>query len=110
LGLPGLAGFWGEFLSVYAAWSPAADRPAGLLRTVAVVAAFGTVLAAAYALRVARTVWAGERTTPLIEDSRDSEWDVISVLVFGALVLGIAPGPLLAMTSDAVATIVGAAP
>ena len=33
LGLPGLAGFWGEFLSVYAAWSPAADRPAGLFRT-----------------------------------------------------------------------------
>ena len=61
LGLPGLAGFWGEFLSVYAAWSPAADRPAGLFRAVAVVAALGTVLAAAYALRVARTVWAGER-------------------------------------------------
>ena len=53
LGLPGLAGFWGEFLSVYAAWSPAADRPEGLFRTLAVVAALGTVLAAAYALRVA---------------------------------------------------------
>ena len=39
LGLPGLAGFWGEFLSVYAAWSPAADRPEGLFRTLAVVAA-----------------------------------------------------------------------
>ena len=64
LGLPGLAGFWGEFLSVYAAWSPAADRPEGLFRTLAVVAAVGTVLAAAYALRVARTVWAGERTEP----------------------------------------------
>ena len=67
-------------------------------------------LAAAYALRVARTVWAGERTAPPIEDSRDSEWDVIAVLVVAVLLLGIAPGPLLAMTGDAVTTIVGAAP
>ena len=110
LGLPGLAGFWGEFLSVYAAWSPAADRPQGLFRTLAVVAAVGTVLAAAYALRVARTVWAGERTEPFLEDSRDSEWDVIAVLVVAVLLLGIAPGPLLAMTGDAVTTIIGAAP
>jgi NADH-quinone oxidoreductase subunit M len=110
LGLPGLAGFWGEFLSVYAAWSPAADRPEGLFRALAVVAALGSVLAAAYALRVLRTVWAGERLTPFIEDSRDSEWDVIAVLVVAVLFLGIAPGPLLAMTGDAVTTIIGAAP
>nr|WP_238338224.1 NADH-quinone oxidoreductase subunit M [Pedococcus badiiscoriae] len=110
LGLPGLAGFWGEFLSVYAAWSPADDRPQGLFRALAVVAALGTVLAGAYALRVARTVWAGERTTPFIEDSRASEWGVIAVLVLGVLLLGIAPGPLLAMTGRAVSTIIGAAP
>ncbi len=30
LGLPGLAGFWGEFFSVYAAWLPAGDRPRAL--------------------------------------------------------------------------------
>jgi NADH-quinone oxidoreductase subunit M len=110
LGLPGLAGFWGEFLSVYAAWSPAADRPGAVFRTVAVVAALGTVLAAAYSLRVARTVWAGDRTEPFIDDSSNSEWDVVAVLVVAALVLGIAPGPLLAITSDAVSTIVRAAP
>jgi NADH-quinone oxidoreductase subunit M len=110
LGLPGLAGFWGEFLSVYAAWAPAADRPEGLFRGLAVVAAVGTVLAAAYALRVARRVWAGERTEPRIEDCRDSEWDVIAVLVLAVLLLGIAPGPLLALTHDTVTTIIGAAP
>ncbi|MDR6863824.1 NADH-quinone oxidoreductase subunit M [Phycicoccus sp. 3266] len=109
LGLPGLAGFWGEFLSVYAAWSPADDRPTGLFRGLAVVAAFGTVLAAAYALRVARTVWAGERREPFIEDSRDSEWDVIAVLALATVLLGVLPGPLLALTSPAVATLVGAA-
>ena len=32
LGLPGLAGFWGEFLSVYAAWSPADGLPLVVLR------------------------------------------------------------------------------
>lgn len=110
LGLPGLAGFWGEFLSVYAAWSPAADRPLGLFRTVAVVAAAGTVLAAAYALRVARVVWAGERATPPIEDSRGSEWDVVVVLVLATLALGVVPGPLLALTRDTVSTLIGAAP
>ena len=110
LGLPGLAGFWGEFLSVYAAWSPATDRPQGLFRALAVVAAVGTVLAAAYALRVLRTVWAGDRTGPRIEDSRDSEWDVIAVLVLAVLVLGIAPGPLMALTDDTVTTILGASP
>jgi NADH-quinone oxidoreductase subunit M len=109
LGLPGLAGFWGEFLAVYAAWSPAPDRPGGLFRTFAVVAALGTVLAAAYSLRVLRTVWAGERTTPLITDSRDSEWDVVAVLVLATVLLGVLPGPLLSMTSGAVSTIVGAA-
>jgi NADH-quinone oxidoreductase subunit M len=75
-----------------------------------VVAAIGTVLAAAYALRVLRTVWAGDRTEPRIEDSRDSEWDVIAVLVLAVLLLGIAPGPLMALTDDTVTTIVGAAP
>ncbi|KQU64645.1 NADH dehydrogenase [Phycicoccus sp. Root563] len=110
LGLPGLAGFWGEFLSVYAAWSPGDDRSLGLFRAVAVVAALGTVLAAAYALRVARLVWAGDRTSPPIEDTRGSEWDVVVVLVLLTVVLGVVPGPLLSLTHDTVSTLVGAGP
>ena len=106
LALPGLAGFWGEFLSVYAAWAPAADRPLGVFRVVAVVAALGAVLAAAYALRVGREVWMGERTQPVIEDTRDSEWDVVVLLVLATLVLGVLPGPLLSVTGDAVAVLV----
>ena len=82
----------------------------GLFRSLAVVAALGTVLAAAYALRVARTVWAGGRREPVIDDSRDSEWDVIAVLVVATVLLGVLPGPLLALTSPAVSTLVGAAP
>ena len=93
---------------MYAAWSPADGRPLALFRTLAVVAALGTVLAAAYSLRVARKVWAGERTEPSIADSSDSEWDVLAVLVVATVALGVAPGPLLAMTGDAVTTLLGA--
>ena len=60
LGLPGLVSFWGEFLALYAAWSPAADRPVTLMRVCVVLGAAGLALAAAYSLRVARLVWSGE--------------------------------------------------
>jgi NADH-quinone oxidoreductase subunit M len=110
LGLPGLAGFWGEFLSVYSAWSPAADRPLGVLRAVAVVAVLGTVLAAGYSLRVARLVWAGDRREPFIEDGWGGEWLVAGALVVATMAIGVAPGPLLALTRGAVSTIIGAAP
>ncbi|TQJ49504.1 NADH-quinone oxidoreductase subunit M [Phycicoccus sp. SLBN-51] len=107
LGLPGLAGFWGEFLSLYAVWSPAGDRPAALLRATAVAGALGTVLAAAYALRVARIVWMGERAEPAIADSHGVEWFVVGGLVVAALVLGVLPQVLLSVTSDAVTALVG---
>jgi NADH-quinone oxidoreductase subunit M len=107
LGLPGLAGFWGEFLSLYAVWSPAEELPLGVFRATAVAGALGTVLAAAYALRVARTVWMGERSTPVIADSRGVEWLVVGGLVVAAMVLGVLPQVLLSVTSDAVTALVG---
>lgn len=60
LGLPGLAGFWGEFPAIIAALDPAQGRSTTLFAACAAVAAVGAVLAAAYALRVARLVWLGE--------------------------------------------------
>ena len=107
LGLPGLAGFWGEFLGMYAVWSPAEGLPLVVLRGAAVAGALGTVLAAAYALRVARLVWAGERLEPVIRDSRGAEWAVVASLVAAALALGILPQLLLSATADAVAALVG---
>ncbi len=60
LGLPGLAGFWGEFPALLAAWNPN-DALLGdldeLYRTLTVVAAIGTVLAAGYLL------WLYQRTS-----------------------------------------------
>ncbi|MEK7426011.1 MAG: NADH-quinone oxidoreductase subunit M [Actinomycetota bacterium] len=56
LGLPGLAGFWGEFPAILSAYSPAPELSEGLFRTLMVIAALGTVLAAGYLL------WLYQRT------------------------------------------------
>ncbi len=56
LGLPGLAGFWGEFPAILSAYSPGFGLSETLFRTLMVVAAIGTVLAAGYLL------WLYQRT------------------------------------------------
>jgi NADH-quinone oxidoreductase subunit M len=56
LGLPGLAGFWGEFPAILSAYSPNFGLSVELYRTLMVIAAIGTVLAAAYLL------WLYQRT------------------------------------------------
>jgi NADH-quinone oxidoreductase subunit M len=56
LGLPGLAGFWGEFPALLAAYNPAPGLPVETFRTFLVIAALGTVLAAGYLL------WLYQRT------------------------------------------------
>ena len=56
LGLPGLAGFWGEFPAILSAYNPAEGLSEELYRVYMVVAALGTVLAAAYLL------WLYQRT------------------------------------------------
>jgi NADH-quinone oxidoreductase subunit M len=56
LGLPGLAGFWGEFPAILAAYSPNFGLDVALYRTLMVIAAIGTVFAAAYLL------WLYQRT------------------------------------------------
>ena len=56
LGLPGLAGFWGEFPAILSAYNPNFGLSEVLFRTLMVIAAVGTVLAAAYLL------WLYQRT------------------------------------------------
>ncbi|MCE0486164.1 complex I subunit 4 family protein [Ornithinimicrobium sediminis] len=108
MGLPGLAGFWGELGAVYAAWAPAEDRTEGWFRLFAVVAAVGAVIAAAYAVRVLREVWAGDRLLPAIPDSHRVEGVLIGVLVVAVLVLGVYPSLLLDVTAaDAAALLTG---
>lgn len=52
LGLPGLAGFWGEVLALVGAYRPHADLPRETFVTFMAVAALGAVLTAAYFLRM----------------------------------------------------------
>jgi NADH-quinone oxidoreductase subunit M len=56
LGLPGLAGFWGEFPAILSAYNPGFGLSEPLYRTLMVLAALGTVFAAAYLL------WLYQRT------------------------------------------------
>ena len=56
LGLPGLAGFWGEFPAILSAYNPHPALSEELFRVLMVVAAVGTVLAAGYLL------WLYQRT------------------------------------------------
>ena len=105
LGLPGLVGFWGEFLAVLrrvvarrptARW--AVPHSARCSRCSAPCSPRRT------RLRVLRTVWAGERTEPRLVDARGGELAVLAVLVLAVVALGVAPGPLLQTTiADATA-------
>ena len=110
LGLPGLAGFWGEFSAVVAALSPAGGRPAALFVVCAVVAAVGAALAAAYSLRVARLVWLGEGSEGSAPPGREvltrSELVPGALLALAVLALGVVPGLLLAVTEPALVGVV----
>lgn len=104
LGLPGLAGFWGEVLAVYGAWQgpPRADVTGW--RALAVLAVIGTALAAAYLLRVLRAVWhgVGEGAASSRPDATAAELAVGVPLAALTLVLGLAPWLLLRVTEPAV--------
>jgi NADH-quinone oxidoreductase subunit M len=60
LGLPGLAGFWGEFMSLLGAYNPAEGLSLTLFRTAMVLGAVGTVLTAGYMLWMLQKVNLGE--------------------------------------------------
>jgi len=102
LGLPGLAGFWGELLSIIGAW----DAPAlgGLARPLTVAAVLGTAIAAAYLLRVLRAVWHGPRPAVprFMGDATTHELAVAAPLVVLTVTLGLLPWVLLGVTGPAV--------
>jgi NADH-quinone oxidoreductase subunit M len=59
LGLPGLAGFWGEMLAIRSALFPAETLPRATYAVLAVVAALGVILASAYFLQLLRGLLQG---------------------------------------------------
>ncbi len=106
LGLPGLAGFWGEFPAIVSAYSPAEGLSLALFRTCMVVASIGTVFAAGYLL------WMFQRTafgTPKAEfadahihDVHTPEWIAWTPMLVGIVILGVLPGLLFDLTDPAV--------
>jgi len=106
LGLPGLAGFWGEAFAVVAA----IERGGGLWLTLAAVAAVGGALTAAYFLRLLRRVThgpAGPAVRTLRPAIAGGEWLAWSPLVVGVLAVGLAPALVLAATSAPVLALTG---
>src|SRR5919202_867863 len=96
LGLPGLAGFWGEFPAILSAYQPADGLHLAVFRTYMVVAAIGTVFAAGYLLwmlqRVAFGVVKPEFEKSHIHDLHVPEYIAWVPLLVLIVVLGIAPG------------------
>ncbi len=130
LGLPGLAGFWGEMLAMFGAFEPAAglSRPAFL--TFMALAGLGTLLTAAYLLIVVRRVCMGgkepaedggaealgtagpeehgaTRTALVIPDLARYEYAAWSPLAVLTVLAGLWPAALLGLTDPAVQQLLG---
>ncbi|MGN9845735.1 complex I subunit 4 family protein [Nonomuraea sp. H19] len=75
LGLPGLAGFWGEMLALLGAFQPANGLPRGLFLTYMVIGGLGAVLTAAYFLVMLSRVTHGRprHATPAQADGGEIE-------------------------------------
>ncbi|MFJ1753129.1 NuoM family protein [Kitasatospora sp. NPDC088134] len=111
LGLPGLAGFWGELLAMYGAFDPAdgLSRPAFV--TYLVLAGLGTLLTAAYLLIVVKRVCMGDPKQPApVADLPDlkgyeaASWTPLAALT---LLAGLWPALLLGLSDPAVKHLLG---
>lgn len=112
LGLPGLAGFWGEFPAVLSAFSPAEGQSVELFRVYMVIAAIGTVLAAAYLLWMFQRVAFGEVKEEFkdkhIHDVHVTEWLAWSPILVLIVVLGVYPDILFRYFAEPVSALFGA--
>jgi NADH-quinone oxidoreductase subunit M len=107
LGLPGLAGFWGEAFAVFAAFG----RGTTFWTVLGVVAAAGAALAAAYFLRMLRHVTHGP-AAPAVASATPVrvlgiEWASWAPLVLLILVLGLLPALVIGLSADPVDALLG---
>jgi NADH-quinone oxidoreductase subunit M len=111
LGLPGLAGFWGEVMALLSAYEPAPMLDPVLFRGFMVAGGIGTILTAGYFLWMIQRVNMG--TVP--ERWRDSPFpDIVSVewlswvpLLVAIVALGLFPRLLLGITDGPVEALMG---
>jgi NADH-quinone oxidoreductase subunit M len=113
LGLPGLAGFWGEFPAILSAYSPAEGLNESVFRVYMVIAALGTVLAAAYLLWLFQRVAFGEPKPEFAGDGHGHddhafhdvnkfEWFAWTPLLIAILVFGVVPNLMFKVLDPAV--------
>lgn len=107
LGLPGLAGFWGEFPAILSAYQPANGVPVEVFRAYMVIAALGTVLAAGYLLWLLQRVAFGNPTEefaedPNITDTTKHEWIAWAPLLALIVAIGVYPNLVFRVTDGAV--------
>jgi NADH-quinone oxidoreductase subunit M len=101
VGLPGTSGFVGEFLTMLGAYMANS--------WVAIFAATGVILSAAYALFLYRRVIFGALVKPslqTIQDLNAREIALLAPLVIATIVLGVYPKPIFDITTPAVAKLV----
>ncbi len=112
LGLPGLAGFWGEFPALLSAFEPAPGLSQPLFQFYMVVGAIGTVLAAGYLLWMLQKVAFGvpkpEFEGAHIHDVTSFEWAAWIPILVLILVLGFFPNIVFHATDDAVTPVTNA--
>ena len=131
LGLPGLAGFWGEFPAILSAYNPGFGLSEPLFRTLMVVAAVGTVFAAGYLLWLYQRTAFGEPTAEFsggghggpaaalsaapndddeahadIHDVTPIEWIAWTPFLVAILVLGVYPQLMFKVMDPAVTALV----
>jgi NADH-quinone oxidoreductase subunit M len=106
LGLPGLAGFWGEFPAILSAYNPQDGLSEEIFRTYMVIAAIGTVFAAGYLLWMLQRAAFGTPTEEFkdahIHDLHVPEYIAWTPILILIVVLGVYPNLLFGITDDAV--------
>jgi len=107
LGLPGLAGFWGEMMALLGSYEPGTGLSPTLFRVLMVGGGIGTVLTAGYFLWMLQRVNMGNVPEKFADDShifdvRPLEWYSWAPLLVLILVAGIYPKLVLDVTDGAV--------
>jgi NADH-quinone oxidoreductase subunit M len=110
LGLPGLAGFWGEFMSLVGAYSPLEGLSLDVFRTAMVLGAVGTVITAGYMLWMLQRVNLGdppaEWETHEFHDADRFELAAWVPLIVLIVVIGLYPKVVLEATTETVTSLV----
>ncbi|WP_051107893.1 complex I subunit 4 family protein [Actinomadura atramentaria] len=110
LGLPGLAGFWGEMLALLGAYKPHAALPRTTFVVFMAVAALGAVLTAAYFLRLLAKITHGtpQPDAPAgVARISAYEYAAWTPLIAATLLVGLWPKTLLAVTTGPVRALFG---